>query len=1137
MESNKNTYQLKQGKKEYILSTSLIRDLIRMNCKNKRGENFTRQFTLDEFNTLDEVFSTLKTPFQVIKFIDEIISREKVGVNEEDACIKIVIYLKNKGIIHQIEIPLDKTETDEILPSNNLDNMIDNAQTSNINNYFGTSENNSNLDSFQYIQTQFTNGGEINSTNISNGNGQDINFNNFDTNNVDQYFKTKYSQSSVPIPSSSSNQYLNSFKKNYDSTSAESSILPTPTLHVLNKQNTNVSQTSTKTFDMNEFAKSLPNTVPPVINDLMRKSLNKKINNINNLLRSPQVQTINSKIEINLKNKDNSIFTSPVTFSLPKRSSIKKGKTEIESELQLDPKIGLELQPRPSLDYNNIFQSQPEPKIDFFQSQTQEQVNLYQSQPQQQVDLNLSQSQPQQQESSFQSQQEQQINSYLSEPVQQIDSYKSQEQQQVDLNIFQSAPQQQLDLFQSQPQQQLDLNIFQSAPQQQLDLFQSQPQQQATSFQSQQEQQINSYFSKPVEQINSLLSDPLQQINSFQPNPQEQVTSFQSHQDQQINSYLSEPVQQINSFQSQQEQQINSYFSEPVQQIDSFKSQPEEQVNLFQSQPQQEVDLNTFHSQQEQIVSFQSQPQEQVDLNLFQSQPQDQIDSFQYQQHHNLFQDQLQQQIDPNLYKTQKQSKGTLEQIFKSPSIQQPQISHQIIQNQQQTTLTQNVYQPEKPQKYQFGITLFKSDNDDEYPTAKIEKINEISRTTKINEALSNNLTQQEIMVPNYNDDRINQLEGYTNSLKSENQQLEDKLNELSGVLNLYKNQIGAFEKEKSSNEVDALRAENKAIKQQLLELNRLRNTAAEVNVLRSQLAELKPLRKKVAEMEIIRGQVRELNELKKKVVDLDGVKAQIDELNKLKDEISQMNNFQSQLGELKSLKIQVAEAEELKRKIEEMEKERSQYEQEIQNLRTSQKIELLKMKNMANSFIGSKQLLFEDTTNNNMLVKGDIIRNIDELEMITRKINKSNNKIILNLLYKASADSDKAAVFHEKCDEAKSSLVLVETNKGKRFGGFTTCSWKGDCIDKQDEEAFIFSLDKMMTYDNISGEDAIGCYPRFGPIFLGCQIRIYDNAFTKGGTTFERGLNYNTEEDYELTDGERVFGIKDIEVYEVITQ
>ena len=87
----------------------------------------------------------------------------------------------------------------------------------------------------------------------------------------------------------------------------------------------------------------------------------------------------------------------------------------------------------------------------------------------------------------------------------------------------------------------------------------------------------------------------------------------------------------------------------------------------------------------------------------------------------------------------------------------------------------------------------------------------------------------------------------------------------------------------------------------------------------------------------------------------------------------------------------------------------------------------------------------------------------------------------------------------------------------------------------EKDEEAFIFSLDKMRIYDNIPGEDAIGCYPKFGPIFLGCQIRIYDNAFTKGGTTFEKGCNFNTEEDYELTGGDRVFGVKEIEVYEVI--
>ena len=40
---------------------------------------------------------------------------------------------------------------------------------------------------------------------------------------------------------------------------------------------------------------------------------------------------------------------------------------------------------------------------------------------------------------------------------------------------------------------------------------------------------------------------------------------------------------------------------------------------------------------------------------------------------------------------------------------------------------------------------------------------------------------------------------------------------------------------------------------------------------------------------------------------------------------------------------------------------------------------------------------------------------------------------------------------------------------------------------------------------------------------------------FSKGGTTFEKGLNFNTEEDYELNEGERIFKVKEIEVYEVI--
>ena len=167
-------------------------------------------------------------------------------------------------------------------------------------------------------------------------------------------------------------------------------------------------------------------------------------------------------------------------------------------------------------------------------------------------------------------------------------------------------------------------------------------------------------------------------------------------------------------------------------------------------------------------------------------------------------------------------------------------------------------------------------------------------------------------------------------------------------------------------------------------------------------------------------------------------------------------------------------------------------------------------------------------------IIKGDIIEDIKELELLSRRISKNNSKIILNLLYKATIDSDKAEIFHKKCDFAKNTLVLVKSKNGKRFGGYTTQDWNGNSVEKKDENAFVFSLDKMAIYDIIPGEDAIGCYPNYGPVFLGCQIRIYDEFFTKGGTTYEKGLNYNTQEDFELTGGQKKFEVKEIEVYSV---
>ena len=401
----------------------------------------------------------------------------------------------------------------------------------------------------------------------------------------------------------------------------------------------------------------------------------------------------------------------------------------------------------------------------------------------------------------------------------------------------------------------------------------------------------------------------------------------------------------------------------------------------------------------------------------------------------------------------------------------------------------------------------------------------------------------------NVHDERLGKLEGDTNTLKSENQLIQSKLTTLMSQVTSYKNQLELLEKEKQSNELSALRAENAAIKQQLSELNNLRREAAQVNLLRSQVSQLEPLRSKAAEMETLKGQLAELHALRAKVAELSGLESKLGELNNLKAQVGQMNLMRQQMDELSVLRAKVEELnkatmesnaqneekENLKRRLQELENLKAQYEQEIKTLK-EQKTTTTTTTVEKTSGLEKNQLLFEDKAQQ-ISVKGDIIHSTEELELITRKINKANKKITLNLLYKATVDSDKATAFHDKCDHAQSSLVLVETDKGKRFGGFTTCSWAGDCEEKKDEDAFVFSLDKMMIYENIPNEDAIGCYPKFGPIFLGCQIRIYDNAFSKGGTTFEKGLNYYTEEDYELTGGERYFNVKEIEVYEVIAQ
>ena len=167
--------------------------------------------------------------------------------------------------------------------------------------------------------------------------------------------------------------------------------------------------------------------------------------------------------------------------------------------------------------------------------------------------------------------------------------------------------------------------------------------------------------------------------------------------------------------------------------------------------------------------------------------------------------------------------------------------------------------------------------------------------------------------------------------------------------------------------------------------------------------------------------------------------------------------------------------------------------------------------------------------------ILSDIITNINELDVINKRLLRQNKRTVYTLIYKATRDGDKAQTFHTMCDSYNHTVVLIKTLKGRRFGGYTYEKWEGEDVNKVDNRAFLFSIDKQKVYNVIRNEEAIGCYKLNGPDFCGWQIVIQDNFLTnKQCYTGEKEMNFRTDEDYELNGGEKYFGVQELEVFQV---
>jgi len=162
-----------------------------------------------------------------------------------------------------------------------------------------------------------------------------------------------------------------------------------------------------------------------------------------------------------------------------------------------------------------------------------------------------------------------------------------------------------------------------------------------------------------------------------------------------------------------------------------------------------------------------------------------------------------------------------------------------------------------------------------------------------------------------------------------------------------------------------------------------------------------------------------------------------------------------------------------------------------------------------------------------------NILLNKDDFDLIKYFINKGNIK--LSLIYKATIDSDFSNKFHEKCDNNSPTITLIKTDNGIRFGGYTTQTWNNNEECKQDDEAFLFSIDLRKKYEIEKGvECAIYCGGEYGPTFgEGFDLCLCNNFMGVNGSysnfpkSYGKGCSTN-----ELTQNNKNFRINDVEVY-----
>jgi len=228
---------------------------------------------------------------------------------------------------------------------------------------------------------------------------------------------------------------------------------------------------------------------------------------------------------------------------------------------------------------------------------------------------------------------------------------------------------------------------------------------------------------------------------------------------------------------------------------------------------------------------------------------------------------------------------------------------------------------------------------------------------------------------------------------------------------------------------------------------------------------------------------------------------------------------------------------EELIKKINILEEENKKLREEVNEIKEWKK----KIEKLLQYKIKKKEKLEK------IVSESKIIDSIEDLRFIIKRLidnnlNLKQKNINFNLLYRATRDGDNFNDFHSRVDNKNSTLTIIKTNLGCKFGVFSEIPFKQSDKSFIDDKSFIFSLDLKKIYNSKSGTYTINDYNSNHGLLLDLwnqPIRIKINCLSNNNsyttTASSSNISYpGFEKDYELNNNQQNFKVVETETFQI---